>query len=233
MALRAVSVLVVAAASAVSASATAAPPKTLARLCQVPTVKGNVVRFGGMTGGVVGSGKVGVVLANTSDGMLCDWLLNESNLMKGFSEKGYRVLLFNYRGTTEAAQARDDAVAAAELRTLGSSTIVLGGGSIGGAVSIEAATALKPAPAAVFGLSASSDDDSQVTAAARKLTLPLLLVAAKQDPDASSTRAIYRASSSKPKQLVLVTGMTHAFFDLDPSGRKIDAAVLAFVAAHT
>ena len=127
-----------------SPAATAGPPKTLAGLCQVPSVKGSVVHFGGMTGALVGSGKVGILLANTSDGKLCDWLLNESKLMTDFSRKGYRVLLFNYRGTTETAQARDDAVAAAELRKLGSPTIVLGGGSIGGAVSIEAATRFSP-----------------------------------------------------------------------------------------
>lgn len=195
-------------------------------------MKGTVITFGGMTGGVVGSGKLGIVLANTSDGKLCDWLLNESGLMSGFAKKGYRVLLFNYRGATEATQARDDAVAAAELRKLGSSTVVLGGGSIGGAVSIEAATVLKPTAAAVFGFSASSDDDTAARAAARRLTIPLLLVAAKQDPYATSTKAIYRASRSKAKQLLLVPGMTHAFFDLDPSAHKVDAAVLEFVAAH-
>lgn len=217
---------------AVTAAATAAPPKTLAAFCQVPGVKGSVIRFGGMTGGVVGSGKVGIVLANTSDGRMCDWLLNEAGLMTGFAKKGYRVLLFNYRGATEAAQARDDAAAAAELRKLGSSTVVLGGGSIGGAVSIEAATVLKPAPVAVFGFSASSDNDAAARAAAKKLTIPLFLVAAKQDPYATSTEAIYRASTSKAKQLLLAPGMTHAFFDLDPSARKVDAAVLGFIAAH-
>jgi pimeloyl-ACP methyl ester carboxylesterase len=153
--------------------------------------------------------------------------------MSGFAKKDYRVLLFNYRGTSEAAQARDDAAAAAELRVLGSSRIVLGGGSIGGAVSIEAAIVLKPAPVAVFGLSASSDSDRAARAAAARLTLPLLLVASKQDPNTISTKAIYRAATSKPKRLLLVPGMTHAFFDLDPSGPKVDAAVLAFVAAHT
>jgi pimeloyl-ACP methyl ester carboxylesterase len=217
---------------AAATSATAAPPKTLAALCQVPSVEGSVVHFGGMAGGVVGSGKVGIVLANTSDGEMCDWLLNESGLMSGFAKAGYRVLVFNYRASTEAGQARDDAIAAAELRRLGSSTVILGGGSIGGAVSIEAAAALRPAPAAVFGLSASSDNDAAVRAAAKRLRLPLLLVAAKQDPNTASTKAIYRASTSKTKQLLLVPGMTHAFFDLDPAAHKIDTAVLAFIAAH-
>jgi pimeloyl-ACP methyl ester carboxylesterase len=232
MAWRAAAVFLVAS-LVVSAWATAAPPKTLSGLCQVPGAKGDVVQFGGMTGGVVGSGKVGIVLANTSDGKLCDWVLNESSLMKGFAQRGYRVLLFNYRGTTEAAQARDDAVAAVELRKLGSPKVVLGGGSIGGAVSIEAATVVKPAPSAVIGLSAASDDETRVIAAAKKLTVPLLLVAATQDSYASSTKAIYRASSSKPKRLLLVSGTTHAFFDLNPAARKVDATVLAFVAAHT
>jgi alpha/beta superfamily hydrolase len=218
---------------AVAASASSAPPKTLASYCKVPSVQGTVIHFGGLTAGVVGSGKVGIVLANTSDGHICDWVLNESALMGGFEQKGYRVLLFEYRGRTEAAQERDTAAAATELRKLGSTTIVLGGASIGGVTSLEAAVALKPAPAAVFGLSSSTDNAAAATAAVRRLTLPLLFVAAKQDPYASSTKSLYRAATTKDKQLILVAGQTHGFFDLDPAAKKVDAAVLAFIAAHT
>lgn len=218
---------------AVTASASAARPKTLAAYCKVPTAKGDVIHFGDLTGGVVGSGKIGIVLSNTSDGHICDWVLNDFRLMDGFAKRGYRVLLYEYAGKTEAAQAHDTAAAAAELRKLGSTTIVLGGGSIGGVTSLEAAAALRPAPAAVFGFSSSTDNASAVLAAVRRLKLPLLFVAAKQDPYESSTAAIYRAATTKDKQLILVSGQTHAFFDLDPSSKKVDAAVLAFIAAHT
>src|SRR5690348_10864090 len=171
---------------ALVAPAAGAPPKTLAAYCKVPNVKGDIVQFGGLTGGVVGSGKIGIVLANTSDGHMCDWVLNDSALMGGFAKNGYRVLLFEYRGKTEPAQAKDTAAAVAELRSLGSSTIVLGGASIGGVTSLEAALTLKPAPAAVFGFSSSTDNASAATAAVHRLKVPLLFVAAKQDPYASS-----------------------------------------------
>jgi hypothetical protein len=61
----------------VAAPAAAVPPRTLATYCKVPSVKGDVSRFDGMTGAVVGSGKVGIVLANTSDGHICDWVLDD------------------------------------------------------------------------------------------------------------------------------------------------------------
>jgi hypothetical protein len=61
----------------------------------------------------------------------------------------------------------------------------------------------------------------------------LLLVSAKEDPYATDTRAIYRAAGSRDKRLLVVAGQTHAFFDLDPAGPRIRAAVIAFVAAHT
>jgi dienelactone hydrolase len=199
----------------------------------VPSVKGDAIHFGGLTGGVIGNGKIGILLSNTSDGHVCDWVLNDFRLMDAFAKRGYRVLLYEYRGKTEAAEARDTAAAAAELRTLGSTTIVLGGASIGGTTSIEAAVTLKPAPAAVFGFSAGSDEPNAVKTAAGRLTLPLLLVAAKQDLNTPTTKAIYRAATTRNKQLILVAGQTHGFFDLDPSARKVDAAVLAFIAAHT
>jgi pimeloyl-ACP methyl ester carboxylesterase len=218
---------------AVAVPAVAAPPKTLAAYCKVPSLRGDVIRFHGLTGAVVGSGEVGIVLANTSDGHICDWVLDDSALMADFAKNRYRVLLFEWHGKTEAAQARDVEAAAVELRRLGSSTVVLGGASIGGVTALEAATSLKPAPVAVFGFSSSSDSPAAAMAAVHRLKLPLLFVAAKDDPDASSTRSLYRNATTKTKQLVLVSGQTHGFFDLNPSAKKVDAAVLAFIAKHT
>jgi alpha/beta superfamily hydrolase len=218
---------------AVAASGSAAPPKTVAAYCKDPSAKGDIVRFAGITGAVVGSGKVGILLSNTSDGHICDWVLNDFRLMDGFAKRGYRVLLYEYRGKTEAAQARDTATAAAELRKLGSTTIVLGGASIGGTTSLEIAGSLKPAPAGVFGFSAGSDTPAAVKAAASKLKLPVLLVAATSDLNTPTTKAIYRAVASKDKQLILVPGQTHGFFDLDPASAKVDAAVFSFIEKHT
>src|SRR5215471_12091225 len=170
---------------AVTGPAAAAPPETLAAYCKVPPAKGEVMRFNGLTGAVVGSGKVGIVLANTSDGHICDWVLDDSALMAAFAKDGYRVLLFEWHAKTEAAQAKETAAAAGELRRLGSSTVVLGGASIGGVTALEAAVTLKPAPAAVFGFSSSTDSPAAALAAVHRLKLPLLFVAARDDPYAS------------------------------------------------
>jgi pimeloyl-ACP methyl ester carboxylesterase len=218
---------------AVVVPAAAAPPRTLGTYCKVPSVKGDVIHFDGITGAVVGGGKVGIVLANTSDGHICDWVLDDSTLMGGFADNGYRVLLFEWHGTTEAAQVKETAAAGAELRKLGSPTIVLGGASIGGVTALEAAATLKPAPAAVFGFSSSTDSPAAATAAVHRLRLPLLFVAARDDPYASSTKSLYRDATTRTKRLILVPGQTHGFFDLDPSAKQVDAAVLAFIAEHT
>jgi pimeloyl-ACP methyl ester carboxylesterase len=218
---------------AVAFPAAAAPRQTLATYCKVPSVKGDLIHFDGLTGAVVGGGNVGIVLANTSDGHICDWVLDDSALMGDFAKNGYRVLLFEWHGTTEAAEAKETAAAAVELRELGSPTIVLGGASIGGVTALEAAATLKPAPAAVFGFSSSTDNPAAATAAVHRLKLPLLFVAARDDPYASSTRSLYRDATTRTKQLILVPGQTHGFFDLNPSAEKVDAAVLAFIAEHT
>ena len=218
---------------AVAVPAAAAPPKTLAAYCKVPSVKGDVIRFHGLTGAIVGSGKVGIALANTSDGHICDWVLDDSALMAGLAKNGYRVLLFEWHGKTEAAQVKDTAAAAVELRRLGSSTVVLGGASIGGVTALEAAATLKPAPAAVFGFSSSTDSPAAAMAAVHRLKLPLLFVAAKDDPYASSTKSLYRNATAKSKQFILGSGQTHGIFDLNTSAKQVDAAVLTFIAKHT
>jgi alpha-beta hydrolase superfamily lysophospholipase len=190
----------------------------------------------------VGSGKVGIVLANTSDGHICDWVLDDSALMAGFASRGYRVLLFEWRAAAgagyigrkiEAAQARDTSAAADEIRSLGSSMVVLGGASIGGVTALEAAATLKPAPDAVFGFSSSTDNAAAVTAVLHRLNVPLLFVAATGDPNTGQTKSLYRSATTKAKKLILVSGQTHGFFDLNPSAKNVDAAVLAFIAKYT
>ena len=48
-----------------------------------------------------------------------------------------------------------------------------------------------------------------------------------------STRSLYRDATTATKQLILVSGQTHGFFDLNPSAKQVDMAVLAFNAKHT
>jgi pimeloyl-ACP methyl ester carboxylesterase len=247
LALIGLAVIVCLAAAAEGALAVgSAVPKTLGKLCGLPYVNANVVHFKSadgaeVTGAVGGNGRVGVVLANTSDGTMCDWVGNESKFVNLLIGKGYRVLLFNYKGTHLDANVVG---AAAQLRAMGSSKVVLVGGSMGGIVVIASAAKTKPAPVAVVGLSAAGDPGPTSTSPAEgglhgttavaALKVPLLLVAAKSDLYAfAPTQTLYRAAREPDKQLLIVPGQAHAFFDTDPSGPKVDARVLAFISSHT
>ena len=233
------------------------PPKTLSKLCGLPYVKAAVVQFPAsdgarLVGAVAGKGKVGVVVANTHDTGICTWVVNGRRTIDALVAAGNEVLLFDYRSTGFSPKAqgkaagewqdRDVLGAAAELRRLGASQVVLAGASIGGIASLLAATTLKPAPAAVIGLSASgvgptetsllrTGTESGATAAA-KIRTPLLLVVAKDDTYASA-RNLFKASRAADKQLLVVPGQTHGFFDNDPAGAKIRTRILKFVQAHT
>jgi len=230
-------------------------PKTLSRLCGLPGPNGAVVQFPAgdgapLVGAVAGNGKIGVVLANTSDGEICDWVANEIKLINSLVGQGYRVLFFDYRGTGRSPKAAgkqsgawgEDAIgAASELRKLGSNRIVLVGASTGGIVVLAVAQTVKPV--AVIGLSASGDPGATSTsadkggldgkAAVKALRVPLLFIAAKQGTFGfAPTEQLYRAAQTADKQLLVVPGQAHAFFDLDPSGPKVDARILDFISTH-
>ena len=223
-----------------------AMPKTLAKACGLPYVDAKIVQFKSahgaeVTGAVAGQGVVGVVLANTSDGTMCDWVGNDSKLVNSLVGKGYRVLLFNYKGTHWDANVIG---AAAELQALGAHKLVLVGASTGGIVVIGAAARTRPLPVALIGLSASGDPDPTSTSPAKggidgkkavtALRIPFLLVAAKSDPYAfAPSQTLYRAAHETDKQLLIVPGEAHAYFDTDPAGPRIDARILAFIGSHT
>jgi pimeloyl-ACP methyl ester carboxylesterase len=230
-------------------------PKMLRALCGLPYVNGPVVRFrapdgAGLVGAVVGprGGRVGVVLVNTFDGEICDWVspFGEEKLINALAAAGDQVLLFDHRGTGRSPAApagRSEAIdldvvaGAAELRRLGARRIVLVGGSRGGVAALVAAAELKPAPAAVVGLSASSFPTGRVNAAAGlkavgRSRAALLLVVAKDDV-LDYVKSLYAASASKDKQLLVVPGSAHAYFESDPSGPKVRARILSFIGAHT
>src|SRR5581483_10484250 len=65
------------------------------------------------------------------------------------------------------------------------------------------------------------------------LRVPLLFIAAKQDAYGfAPTEQLYRAAQTADKQLLVVPGQAHGFFDLDPSGPKVDARILDFIRTH-
>jgi len=223
-------------------------------LCGLPEVEGAVVQFKAGDGAhLVGAfagrsgGPVGVVLANPGGGAICNWvsLSGDPKLINALVADGDQVLLFDFRGTGRSPKAsgsrlsafdQDVLGAVAELRRRGARRIVLVGASVGGIVSVVAATKLKPPPAAIIGLSATGISppfgNSDGRTAAATLHAPLLLVVAHDD-EFSAARSLFKASPSKDKQLLVVPGNSHGFFGLDPSGPKIRARVLTFIRTHT
>jgi alpha-beta hydrolase superfamily lysophospholipase len=236
----------------------AAPPKTLDKLCRLPYVKGVVVRFSGsdgaeLVGAVAGKGRVGVLLANTYNGGVCDWVANERDTINAIVAGGAQVLLFDYRGTgfspkhpgpAAGAWDRDVIGGAAELRRRGARQVVLAGASAGGVAVLAAAGKVKPAPVGIIALSPGGPigatsrgvdkDQAAAVAAVAALRLPLLFVVAKQDPRSfDETKALFRAARSKDKQLLVVPGSSHGFFDFDASAAKVRTRILGFIKAHT
>jgi pimeloyl-ACP methyl ester carboxylesterase len=234
-----------------------ASPKTLAKLCGLPYVRGTVVRFRAgdgaqLVGAVAGTGHVGVLFASDGEAGICDWVSHQHNTINAIVAAGDQVLLFDYRGTgfspkhagsSSGAWDHDAIGAAAELRRLGARHVFLGGDGTGGIVVLAAASKVKPAPAGIIGLSAAGDPGGVTTgptkgeldgkAAVAALRLPLLFIVAKADPYAyAPTRTLFRAAGSTVKQLLVVPGSGHGFFDDDPAGAKVRARILGFIKTH-
>jgi pimeloyl-ACP methyl ester carboxylesterase len=252
-------VLAVAAVVCAGADARAsAPPKTLSKLCGLPYVTGAVVEFTAsdgarLVGAAAGDGNVGVVIANTSSTDICTWVANGNKTINGLIASGYRVLLFDYRSSGHSPKASGRAVgawqdrdvlgAAAEMRRLGASQVVLVGASIGGVAALLAGATMNPHPSAIVGLSAAGTGPTDTAlernaadakAAVASIRTPILFVAAKNDSYASSTQALYRAARrSRDKQIMVVPGMSHGFFDNDAAGTKIRTRILDFIKTHT
>jgi pimeloyl-ACP methyl ester carboxylesterase len=242
-----------AAVSTDASSGATAPPKTLSKLCGLPYVNGAVVRFSAgdgaqLVGAVAGKGRVGVLFANTTNGGICDWVANERDTINAIVAAGAQVLLFDYRGTgfspkhagaATRAWDRDVIAGAAQLRRHGARQVVLAGASAGGIAVLAAAGNVKPAPAGVIGLSASgrigpTSGGVDGRAAAAALRVPLLFIVAKGDPYGfSPTMTLFRAARSTDKQLLVVPGSSHGFFDSDASGAKVRTRILGFIKAHT
>jgi pimeloyl-ACP methyl ester carboxylesterase len=221
---------------------TTTAPTTTAAADAVPVDKGcleadeqaKAFRFragGGDTVGLaLGSGRDGIVLGHQSGSDLCEWLPQA----RSFAGQGYRVLLFDFPpGSTIT---RDVVAATAELRRRGASEVVLVGSSMGGAAVLAAAPRISPPVAGVVSLSAPHEYlDADAQAAAGRLRVPVLFVAAEDDrPFADDARAMYRAASVGDKRLLILPSGGHgtSLLEFGDQAAKVRSAVTGFLRAH-
>ncbi|MBO3748056.1 hypothetical protein J5X84_18445 [Streptosporangiaceae bacterium NEAU-GS5] len=157
---------------------------------------GDIFRYGdGYTGVITGTGRVGVVVSYERGGDVCAW----RPLADRLNAAGYRVLLYDRSGAASV----DDLIVemAGRLRKKGVKRLFLVGGSIGGHMSIVAATRLKKPAAAIVSLSGLA-----VTDEVAPLEVPLLQITAENDrsPTPSSVEAIARAAVKSPDRPVII-----------------------------
>jgi pimeloyl-ACP methyl ester carboxylesterase len=186
--------------------------------CVLPSDRATNVSFraaGGarLKGAVLGRGSTGVVLAHTTGADRCQWLPFARELAK----KGYRALVFDMRGygastgITNTDPQLDVIAAAAELRRRGAKKIVLAGASMGGTGVVVAAPVIRPAVSGVAELSAPTlFSTANALAAVKKLRLPALFVAGRDDGDfPAASRALFRAAATKDKKLHIAPSSWH------------------------
>lgn len=176
----------------------------------------------GPTAGVVlGRGRTGVVLGHQSGSDLCEWMPQARRLAR----RGRQVLAFDFGPD---AHIRADMVAAAgELRRRGVTRLVLVGSSMGGTAVIAAAAVITPPVAGVVSLSGPEEyQGTDAAAAAPMLRMPVLFVAAEDDPPFDdAARALYKAVPGHDKRLLVLEGGGHGtalleFGDQAPRARR-------------
>jgi len=195
----------------------AGPPTMIVRL-----------RTGGRAA-LLGRGADTVVLSNQSDRDLCAWL----PFARTLEGAGYRVLLFDYAGSSPWA---DVTAAARAARRLGARRVLLVGASEGAKSSLVAAAAHPSGVAAVVSISAerSFADGTDVRPSAAKLRRPVLFLTSRGDPFAAAdTPFLYAACGSPHKQLLRVAGDAHGVDLLSgATARKARRAILDFLAVN-
>jgi pimeloyl-ACP methyl ester carboxylesterase len=165
-----------------------------------------------------GDGAGALVLAHGARGDLCDFI----DLVRNPELGQYRVLALDYRGNglsdnpdypRSTRYRQDIAAVVRHLRDEGARKIAVLGLSRGGPPALAAAAELYPkqvqAAIALASIDALIDDDA--AAAVHTSRVPLLVLVNEHDGLglAPTARAIYRASISPDKQLVLAPGQAH------------------------
>ena len=203
-----------------------ARPLPLTEECVTRAERRGVVRFSApdgarLVGVLLGSGRRVVVLAHQggggAPGNLCAWIPYARILRRA----GYRVLVFDHRGfgsspyiIRRSSRVDLDVIGAVKLvRSRGAEEVILGGASLGGAAVVAAAAAIEPSVTGVFTVGATHTyENVDALAAARRLTVPVLFVAAARDDAgrfAQEAREMYAAAPSTDKRVVIYPGSPH------------------------
>jgi pimeloyl-ACP methyl ester carboxylesterase len=233
------------------------PLKQPSARCGAPHANATLVRFDaadgtGLDGVMVGSGKVGVVLAHEYDNDLCAaWPFANYLANRGFRAFAFDMRCFGRSACPQGAAAgrvADDLVAAvAELRRRGVTKVALVGASMGGSAALIAATRAQPPVDAVISLSGEANPTSlfhiplDAAGAVQQLTVPAMFVVANLDQYSSvdETRAMYQRDKTADKRLLVLPDqfdgfhgwqlLTEASGAFSPTATK----VADFIAAHT
>jgi pimeloyl-ACP methyl ester carboxylesterase len=219
-------------------------PLKLRETCLTRAERAHVVRFRAsdrvrLIGVELGRGPRVVILAHSGASDLCSWVPYGRTL----AARGYRVLAFDQRGFGSSGQSgrsnRKDRVdydvlgAIRTMRARGATSLILGGGSLGGAAVLSAAARATPLVNGVISFS-SPTRYRRVDAlgATRALRVPALFVAAEEDtPFPQDAQTMYEACSSADKQVVIFPGFQHgAPLLLDPNARTL---VDDFIVRHS
>jgi pimeloyl-ACP methyl ester carboxylesterase len=191
-----------------------------------------------IAGYLLGTGRTAVVLAPQRRLDSCSFRAYATAL----AARNYRVLAFDFAGeggstaAPGAAPSGDVAAAVGYLRSQGVTTVVLLGTSRGATASIVAAATVTPPVAGVVSVSGPAvfgGEDAR--AAAARLTVPSLYLAADSDPGyPDDARSLYDASHGA-RRLLVVGGSRHGISLLgsaDPDSVRAITAIDAFLAAY-
>ena len=181
-----------------------------------------------LAGVLVGTGPITVVLSDESDENLCSWL----PFVRTLRAHGYSVLLYDYVDPNELPA--DVRAGAGAALAAGTRRVVLMGASVGARASIKAASSHPPGVIGVISLSAErivASDRADLVGPARQVTIPTLLVSARDDPYLSGdTAALLAAVRTRRKRALVVPGSDHGTALLSgSSGARVQAKVLSFL----
>ena len=236
-------VLALLAPPACSSAATSPPPATPSASAPAEIVAGCSANGGwqSIPGARVdaaqrGSGRT-VVFANDSGNSPCDWL----PLANTLSDHGYRTVVFTYStiGADSEDQALHELLDIADLAR-GTDSYALVGASVGGRLVLEAAATHPRQLRCIVSLSGERTVQAyrDILSDARRVTVPLLYVGARDDPYTDGTRQptlLHAAVRGKPNELLLLDGSSHGADLLDQpvsDGRTTADRIVVFVTTH-